>query len=322
MDQLGKNSSFLKDKQIILVTGISGQLGHHVFRLLSPEYKTFGTLQSEEAREFKDYDQNIKNLDLKDTPALLKVLDEVQPNFIINCAAYTAVDKAEIDQDLSMILNRDVPKVLATESARRDITLIHISTDYVFNGKGDHFRTEDEPTDPVNFYGRSKEQGEQEVLQSAARGIILRTSWVFSERGQNFVKTMLRLAKTHDPLKIVNDQIGSPTSALELAQAIYKIVNILSPLRSEEIKKFSGIYHTTCQGITHWAAFAEKIFEFGLQKGILEKKPRIKAIPTSEYPLPAKRPLNSRLNGEKLKKTFDIQLNHWEQALEDVIERV
>lgn len=244
-----------------------------------------------------------------DPDALVALVREVRPSVIVNTAAYTAVDKAETEEYLAHQVNAVAPGILAEESARLGARLIHYSTDYVFPGVGDAPHTEDAPTRPLNAYGRTKLAGEQAVLAADPRATVLRTSWVFSEHGQNFVKTMLRLGEEREILRVIVDQVGAPTSAGFLAD-MTKIV-------MEQPDKPGGVYHLCCGGETSWYGFAGTICELArpsVLRGII-------ATSTENYGAPVRRPLNSRLNCEKFCRTFNYgrPLMHWRDALIQVL---
>ena len=232
---------------------------------------------------------------------MVSVLRAAKPDLIINPAAYTAVDRAESEAEAAMAVNATAPGVIAEEAKRLGAGLIHFSTDYVFDGEKAGPYDEADAPNPLNAYGRSKLEGERAVAQSGARHLILRTSWVYSRRGKNFLLTMLELAKTRPELRIVDDQRGAPTSARALADAVAQIARRDWP---------SGTFHLTCSGATTWFGFARAIFE--LSPG---PRPSLVAITTPEFPTPARRPKNSVLSNAKATQAFGITLPDWQAAL-------
>lgn len=237
-------------------------------------------------------------------------IQNARPEVILNAAAYTAVDRAESEPDLAMRINGEVPGVLAEEAKKHNALLVHYSTDYVFDGTKSRPWVEGDPTHPLNVYGSTKLSGEQNIQQAGESFFIFRTSWVFSPHGKNFLLTMLRLGQEREKLKIVNDQRGAPTSALALANATRRIVD---ETVSDRFKERTGIYHMSCTGETTWCDFAQAIF----QKSRAEKPwASVVGIPSSEYPTPAVRPLNSMLSNQKLSQVFGITLPSWQDALE------
>jgi dTDP-4-dehydrorhamnose reductase len=282
----------------ILITGKNGQVG----RCLVDKLKTTTDLTTLAL----DRDQ----LDITDVIQVNKVVAEFKPNIIINAAAYTAVDKAEQECELAKAINRDGPQNLAQAANKINAAIIHISTDYVFDGDSTESYTELNVTAPQGEYGRSKLAGEQAVAQTCPKHIILRTAWVFGEYGNNFVKTMLRLAKTRDALGVVADQFGGPTYAGDIANAILTITKqIARDSHAYGIYHFSGFPHVS------WHTFAEKIFETALEQDVLLQPIKVNPITTQDYPTPAKRPANSRLNCDKINKAFGIQQSDWQAAL-------
>jgi dTDP-4-dehydrorhamnose reductase len=287
----------------ILITGKNGQVGSCLVELLETQTElTFLALDREE-------------LDITDPVKVNKIVTEFQPNIIINAAAYTAVDKAEQECELANAINRDGPQNLALAANKVNAVIIHISTDYVFDGDSAENYTESDVTAPQGEYGRSKLAGEQAVAHTCPKHIILRTAWVFGENGNNFVKTMLRLAKTRDALSVVADQFGGPTYAGDISNAILAI--------SKQIARDSnsyGIYHFSGFPHVSWHTFAEKIFEIALEQDILDKPIKVNPITTLEYPTPAKRPANSRLNCDKISNAFGIKQSDWQAALVQIKE--
>ncbi len=274
----------------ILVTGANGQLGSEL-KELSSHYSQF---------EWVFADRSV--LDLSDLESISKVLDTIQPQIIINCAAYTAVDKAETETELAEVLNHQAVGVMAQWSANHDCRLVHVSTDYVFDGNSSTALTEEAPTGPINVYGQTKLAGEQACLRENPNAIVVRTSWVYSRFGNNFVKTMSRLMQERDQLSVVNDQIGSPTYATDLAQAILTIIT--------HPHWQAGIYHFSNEGEISWYEFALAIQEIGGFDCALS------GIPSSDYPTPAQRPHYSLLDKSKITTTFGVVVPGYRESLE------
>lgn len=252
--------------------------------------------------------------DLGDPVSIRAAIRAVQPDVILNAAAYTAVDRAESEPDLAMRINGDAPGILAEEARKIRALLIHYSSDYVFDGSKNEPWVEDDPVNPLNIYGATKLAGEKHIQQVGGRFQIFRTSWVFSPHGNNFLRTMLRLGNERSELRVVDDQKGAPTSAAALAAATHSVVD-RTTLNAED--EPAGIYHMTCAGETTWYGFAQSIFA----KAQAEKPwASITAIPGSEYPTPARRPANSVLSNEKLKAVFGIELPSWKTALDDALQ--
>lgn len=234
-----------------------------------------------------------------------------KPDIILSIGAYTAVDRAESEPDIAHRINAGGPEALGKIALELDIPIIHLSTDYVFNGNKSEPYVEDDATDPINVYGRSKLAGEQAIVAATSNHVILRTSWVYSPYGQNFVKTMLRLAQSRDSITVVNDQFGCPTSASDIARALFSIAERLN--ESSDLK-LRGLFHMTAPNATSWAGFAEEIMARWQALG--GRRAHIIPIGSATYPTAAARPANSRLNCEKLAATYGIKLNRWPKALE------
>jgi len=292
----------------ILLFGKNGQLGWELNRSLQPLGETIA-LGREEA-------------DFSNPESLRDIVRNVKPEVIVNAVAYTAVDKAEDDEDLAAIINSVAPGILAEEALRIDALLIHYSTDYVFDGtkKGPYIET-DEPN-PVNAYGRTKLAGEQALQSSGCNYLILRTSWVYASRAHNFLLTILKLAKERDELSIVADQIGSPTSARLIADIT--ILCLHQAIKEKRSGIFSsGLYHLTSSGYTSWHGFSQEIVStanISLDANLKVKN--IKEIPTVDYPTPAKRPMNSCLSTNGVEKKFNIHLPDWRDLLRLCMEEV
>jgi len=256
-------------------------------------------------------------LDITSRMSVRNTLEGVRPDLVINTAAYTAVDKAEEEKKIAFAVNAEGAAHLARECQRLDIPLIHVSTDYVFDGRKKTPYTEDDVPAPLNVYGQSKLAGEEAVQQTWAKHVILRTSWIFSPFGHNFAKTMLRLVQTHDTLNIVADQHGSPTYAPHLADAILRLVNRLQ-LGQEGFPW--GVYHLCGSGEATWHGFAREIFSCSARLGGPVAK--VHAISTAEYPTPARRPANSRLSCAKMEQNFGIHLPHWQEGVALCVEKI
>lgn len=278
----------------IIVTGANGQLGSE-FRVLEKQYGHFA---------FYFFDR--QTVDITNERKLEEQVKEIQPDFIINCAAYTAVDKAESDQETAFLINRDAVENLAKVSAAVGAKFLHISTDYVFDGTPTMPLQEDHPTNPVNTYGNSKLEGEQRATRVNGDTLIIRTSWVYSAFGNNFVKTMVRLMASRPQIGVVADQWGSPTYAADLAATIMQIIQ--SPTW------VPGIYHYSNEGIINWYDFAVEI------KQQLGASCEVHAITTDQYPTPAKRPAYSVMDKTKIQETFGIRLKYWKESLKVCIE--
>jgi dTDP-4-dehydrorhamnose reductase len=257
-------------------------------------------------------------LDLADRASIDRALTGARPDIIVSAAAYTAVDRAESEQDLAMAVNGAAPGLIAATAARLGVPVIHLSTDYVFDGaKTEPYREED-VVNPLGAYGRTKLAGEQAVREATADHAILRTAWVYSPFGANFVKTMLRLAADRNALNVVADQQGSPTSALDIADAVIAIANQMLAHPGDPDKR--GVFHLSGTGYTDWASFAEAIFAASARHG--GPHARVNRIATSDYPTAAPRPANSRLDTRKLGRHFGIAMPHWRASLPPVVQRL
>ena len=285
---------------VILLIGKQGPVGYELQRSLATLGDVIATGRDE--------------LDLTDCAAIEALVSSVKPNLIVNTAAYTAVDKAESEQDLAYAINADAVGVLANQAKQYVIPLIHYSTDYVFNGQSEQAWQEDGTLGPINVYGESKLAGEQAIQQSGCQHLILRTSWVYGTRGQNFLLTMRRLAKDKDSLSVVADQIGAPTWSRHIADATAHIVaQSLKAESSAFWSSHSGVYHLAASGEGSWYDFAAQIFDDLSEQGI--SVATLSQTTTEAYPTPAKRPLYSAMNTDKLFTTFGIRLPEWKHSV-------
>lgn len=279
----------------ILLLGKTGQVGFELYRTLAP----LGTITAPDRTE----------LDLMNPQAVADYLETHQPDLMANAAAWTAVDAAEEHQAEANQLNAALPEQLARYAKANNIRLIHYSSDYVYPGNGDEAWTESSPTDPLSVYGTSKLAGDQAIQKSGADYLIFRTSWVYSARGNNFMKTMLRLGRDKTGLNIVADQMGAPTPARLIAEVSALAIH-------SNLKR--GLYHLAPRGVTSWCGFAQEIFRLALENGekLALEPANTRPIPTSDYPTPAKRPLNSRMNLSKLETELGIQMPDWQSQLD------
>ena len=292
----------------ILLTGKDGQVGFELQRALAPLGEVCAVDQPE--------------CDLADGLAIRDLVRSFKPNVIINPAAYTAVDKAESESELAHAINSVAPGVLGEEAAKQGAWVVHYSTDYVFDGSKSGAYTEDDLTDPQSVYGRTKRDGEIAIQQSGARYLIFRTSWVVGAHGRNFAKTILRLAVERDSLNVVTDQYGAPTSAALLADVTAQLVR---QQRREGNDNFPfGLYHLVAGGETNWCDYARFVVSEALAAGKqLKLSPdSIRAITSSEYPTPASRPANSRLDTSKLRSTFGLELPDWQSGVRHILQEI
>jgi dTDP-4-dehydrorhamnose reductase len=289
---------------LILVTGKNGQVGYELQRALMP----IGTVVAVDRQ----------TMNLLDSDSIRAAVAQIKPDVIVNAAAYTAVDKAESDQEAAMQVNGIAPGVLAEEAKKLGALLIHYSTDYVYDGTKIGTYIETDVTNPVNYYGLSKLAGEQAIQASAVDYLILRTSWVYGSRGGNFLLTMLRLMKERETLNVINDQHGTPTWSRLIAEVTAHIIK-QALVERKQANFNSGIYHLTSSGETTWHGFAAKIAQLAADKKALAIK-TIEKIPTSQYPTPAKRPHNSRISTQALQNRFALTLPNWDEALALCIE--
>ncbi|CUX60016.1 MULTISPECIES: dTDP-4-dehydrorhamnose reductase [Agrobacterium tumefaciens complex] len=253
-------------------------------------------------------------LDLAQPETVLKALREVKPDAVVSAAAYTAVDKAESEPEIAFAVNRDGARAVAQAANELGIPVIHLSTDYVFDGTKDTAYVESDPTGPTSVYGRSKLEGERAVSEATDNYVVLRTAWVYSEYGNNFVKTMFRLGENRDQINVVADQFGCPTSANDIAAAI---VAIARKLLDDSSISLRGVFHLSGTRETNWANFAKQIFAFSEENG--GKSMIVNDITTAQYPTPARRPANSRLDCSKLEAVYGIRLPNWQTSTRAVV---
>jgi len=291
----------MKIRSKILVTGGNGQLGK--------ELREFSSLHT--GLDFVFLSR--EDLPIEQFELVRNYFNTLKPAYCINCAAYTAVDKAESEEDLAFLVNGEAVGVLAAVCKEHNTKFVHVSTDYVFNGEATYPYTENFPTDPINVYGASKLEGEKQAMELNPDSLIIRTSWLYSSFGKNFVKTMMKLMNEKDEIKVINDQLGSPTNAEDLAETIFNVIGFCH-LQIYNWKP--GIYNFSNQGIISWYDFAKAI------KEIINSPCSIKPISTAEYPTPAKRPAYSVLDKTKIQETYGVQLKDWKKSLAICIEKI
>ena len=286
----------------ILITGAQGQVGKELVSIANQ-------------RGFDVIAAGQTELDITQLKNIKSYFEVHQPDLVINAAAYTAVNKAEEEQDIAYAINRDGAANLAAVSKEKNIPLLHISTDYVFDGTKSEAYSENDAVSPLGIYGISKWQGEETIRQTLPEHIILRVAWVFGEQGNNFVKTMLRLAKDRDELSVVADQFGRPSPAKDIAKTLI----ILAEQYQKEKTLEWGTYHYCGDEKVSWCGFAKEILKQAKEQGLIEKDIKVNAITTAEYQDPTKRPANSVLDCEKIKNTFGIEMPSWKESLNQVL---
>jgi len=291
----------------VLLFGGNGQLGQELQRALAPlgtlvATTRSGTLPDGSACETADFNQ---------PESLAALLDRVRPELVVNAAAYTAVDRAEDDRDAAWRANAEAPGVIARWCAAAGVPLVHYSTDYVFDGQGTRPYREDDATAPLGVYGASKLAGEEAIRAAGGRHLIFRTAWVYASHSANFLRTMLRVGAERDVLRVVADQVGTPTPAALIADVTAQALQHAGGL--------SGTWHLTATGETSWHGFAEAIFAEAVSAGKLARAPKVEAITTADYPTPARRPAYSHLDVRKLESDFGIGLPSWQEGLKRVI---
>jgi dTDP-4-dehydrorhamnose reductase len=293
----------------ILLLGGDGQLGTELRRSLAPLGEVVvaalgGTVDGAPC-EIADFSQP------ESLPALV---ERIAPGIVVNAAAHTAVDRAEQEREASFRINAEAPAALAQACARRDALLVHYSTDYVFDGRGPRPYREDDATAPNSVYGASKRAGEEAVAASGCRHLVFRTAWVYAAHSNNFLRTMLRAGAERDELRVVGDQVGTPTPAALIADTTAQVLR--------QSTRVSGLWHLTASGHTTWHGFAEAIFAGALERGLIARAPRVTAITTAEYPTPAARPAYSVLDNSALQREFGIALPDWREGLDRVLDEL
>ncbi len=312
-------SSSVQTAGPILLTGVNGQVGGALLPLLQSLGEVVAPTRAE--------------LDLADAEAIRAFVRELKPRWIVNPAAYTAVDKAETDVAAAFALNHDAPRVLGEEAVRTGAAVLHFSTDYVFSGDGTKPWREDDPPAPLGVYGASKLAGEQALAASGAAHMIFRTSWVFGPRGKNFLLTILRFARERPELKVVADQHGAPTSASDLARLVEHTIRRCEAQAAQNssqsgasladtVRERGGIFHACNAGETTWFGFAEEFVRLAQQAKPQQTFARLTPITTADYPTPAKRPANSRMDGSKLERVLGYTMPTWQQATAEVMQEV
>jgi dTDP-4-dehydrorhamnose reductase len=299
----------------ILLLGAHGQVGGEALPLLRKLGEVVGLTRAE--------------LDLTDGAAVRAAVREVKPRWIVNAAAYTAVDKAESESRMAYVLNGDLPGILGEEAARIGSAVIHFSTDYVFSGEGSRPWREDDPTGPLSVYGASKLAGERALAEGGAAHFIFRTSWVFGARGKNFLRRILQLARERDELKIVDDQVGSPTWSRTLARLVEHTIRRVEERTKlnggnldEAVSPVGGVYHASSMGYTTWFGFATEFVQIARKADPERSLAKLVPIPSSAYRTAAVRPKNSRLNCEKLARDLEFEMPDWHSATSEVMEEV
>lgn len=289
----------------ILLLGCGGQVGWELQRALAP----LGQVLAHDA----------DTANFTQPQQVAELVRQLRPDVVVNAAAHTAVDKAESEPDVARLINATTPGLVAQEVAGLGALMVHYSTDYVFDGSGTAPRDEAVPTAPLSVYGRTKLEGEQAIQASGCRHLIFRTSWVYAARGGNFARTMLRLAAERDALKVISDQVGAPTGADLLADVTAHAVRA-----AQGNDALLGLYHLVAAGETSWHAYATHVIEWARAQGLPVKVApgAIEAIPTTAYPTPAARPLNSRLNTAKLQAAFGLTLPHWQQGVNRMLTEI
>jgi dTDP-4-dehydrorhamnose reductase len=297
----------------ILLLGKNGQIGQAIQHLSHTSPWPIGW-------ELVAWDR--EQGDLANAEKLIAAVEKLKPDTIINAAAYTQVDKAETEQEICRAINTIAPEKLAQYCAAREIPFLHYSTDYVYEGTGTNPHLENEKYRPQNFYGLSKSQGDDAIVKAGGQYLIFRTSWVYSHAGKNFLLTMLKLGGEREQLKIVDDQVGSPSYAPDLAKYTLDALMKSLELKTANQRFPAGIYHLCNAGYTTWLEFAQNIFASAREQGMNLAVKDVSGIATAAYPTPAKRPLNSRLSLHKLQQTFHTDIRDWQSALREAIAEV
>jgi dTDP-4-dehydrorhamnose reductase len=292
----------------LLLLGANGQVGHALRRSLAPLGEVVAATRDGRLAD----GGGCETADLDDPRSLGVLVERIAPQVVVNAAAWTAVDRAETEREVAFRANAEAPRAIAQACARRGARLLHYSTDYVFDGRGTRPYREDDATSPLGVYGESKLAGEEAIRASGADHAILRTAWVYAPRGRNFLLTMLRLGAERERLRVVADQVGTPTSAALIADATARV--IAHPSRA------SGTWHLTASGQASWHGFAEAIFAGAVARGLLPRAPLVEAISTAEYPTPAARPAYSVLDTGRLQRDFGIAPPHWRDGLDQALD--
>lgn len=294
----------------VLLFGGNGQLGQELRRALAP----LGTIVATTRSGALPDDTACETADFNEPASLVALLDRVRPDVVVNAAAYTAVDRAEEERDAAWRANAEAPGIIARWCAAAGVPLVHYSTDYVFDGQGTRPYREDDATAPLGVYGASKLAGEEAIRAAGGRHLIFRTAWVYASHSANFLRTMLRVGAERDVLRVVADQIGTPTPAALIADVTAQALQHAGGL--------SGTWHLTAAGETSWHGFAEAIFAEAVSAGKLARAPKVEAITTADYPTPARRPAYSHLDVSKLERDFGLMLPSWQEGLERVTAEV
>ena len=289
-------------KPLVIITGKDGQLGFELSQI-----------QSQYLNQFDFLFTNRNDLDLMNEASIEAFILKHQPSYFVNCAAYTAVDKAEIEKDIAFAINATAPAIIAKNCASINCQFIHISTDYVFDGEKKAPYLPSDEIHPLNVYGASKAEGEKLAIENNPQSIIIRTSWVYSTHGKNFVKTMLKLMGEREEISVVEDQIGCPTNAADLAEAIMQIIVTVSRFQSVRPLPYSNIYHYSNSGNISWFQFAQAINEMAKLNCV------VKPIPSAAYPTPAKRSAYSVMDTSYIANDFGIEIKEWRNSLKTVI---
>lgn len=296
----------------ILLVGANGQVGTELQRSLVSLGEVVPATRNGRLAD----GSGCEVADLADAGGLASLVDRVAPDVVANAAAYTAVDRAEDEPEVAFRTNAEAPSVLADGCRKRDALLLHYSTDYVFDGQGDRPYLPDDPAAPLGTYGASKRAGELAIAASGCRHVVLRTAWVYAAHGHNFLRTMLRLGAERDELRVVGDQVGTPTPATLIADASTRILRRIAEMNAPD----RGTWHLTATGSTTWHGFAEAIFEGAVARGLLARRPRVVAITTAEYPTRAARPAYSVLDHSSLERDFVLSLPSWQDGLDGVLD--
>lgn len=299
----------------LLLFGADGQVGFELLRTLAP----LGEVVPATRKGVVPGNAVCLRVDLGRPDSLSAAIDAAQPDWIVNAAAWTAVDRAEDEPDAARRANADALAVIGEAAARRGARVLHYSTDYVFSGEGSRPWREDDPTGPLSAYGQSKLDGERELAASGARYLVFRIAWIYAARGHNFLRTMLRLAAERDRLAVVDDQQGCPTPARFVAEATAQAIARHSAAAPADRMRLEGIFHLACRGQTSWHGFAVALLERALRAGLVVRMPEVAPIRSADFPTRARRPAWSVLDTARLRDAFGLHLPHWQQELDAVI---